>query len=223
MEELSTVQKIAVMAVPMIFAIVLHEVAHGWVANRLGDHTARDMGRLTLNPLPHIDVLGTIILPVLCIMSGSPIFGYAKPVPINPYNFKDPKKGMALSSLAGPGVNIAMALACTFLLRVVLAPLEGVMPEPIRGWLAAPLSLMLGYGIIINVVLAVLNMIPIPPLDGSRVVDNFLPMRLRPQWEAFSRLAPFLLLAVVFFGWRIIAVPIGAAIGLLERLLRAIV
>jgi Zn-dependent protease len=200
MEELSTVQKIAVMAVPMIFAIVLHEVAHGWVANRLGDHTARDMGRLTLNPLPHIDVLGTIILPVLCIMSGSPIFGYAKPVPINPYNFKDPKKGMALSSLAGPGVNIAMALACTFLLRVVLAPLEGVMPEPIRGWLAAPLSLMLGYGIIINVVLAVLNMIPIPPLDGSRVVYWLLPNRMAAAYYQLERFGIIILMLLMFSG-----------------------
>jgi Zn-dependent protease len=200
MEELSTVQKIAVMAVPMIFAIVLHEVAHGWVANRLGDHTARDMGRLTLNPLPHIDVLGTIILPVLCIMSGSPIFGYAKPVPINPYNFKDPKKGMALSSLAGPGVNIAMALACTFLLRVVLAPLEGAMPEPIRGWLAAPLSLMLGYGIIINVVLAVLNMIPIPPLDGSRVVYWLLPNRMAAAYYQLERFGIIILMLLMFSG-----------------------
>jgi Zn-dependent protease len=200
MEELSTIQKIAVMAVPMVFAIVLHEVAHGWIANRLGDHTARDMGRLTLNPLPHIDILGTIILPVLCIMSGSPIFGYAKPVPINPYNFKDPKKGMALSSLAGPGVNIAMALACSFLLRVVLAGLEVVVPEQIWSWFATPISLMLGYGIIINVVLAVLNMIPIPPLDGSRVVYWLLPNRMAAAYYQMERFGIIILMLLMFSG-----------------------
>src|SRR5512137_558819 len=101
MEGMNTIQKIVIMAPPVIFAIILHEVAHGWVANKLGDHTARDMGRLTLNPLSHIDLVGTIILPLLCVifLKGM-IFGYAKPVPINPYNFKNPKRGMALSSLA---------------------------------------------------------------------------------------------------------------------------
>jgi Zn-dependent protease len=200
MEQLSTIQKIAVMAVPMVFAIVLHEVAHGWVANRLGDPTARDLGRLTVNPLPHIDLIGTIILPVLCIISNAPIFGYAKPVPINPYNFKDPKKGMALSSLAGPGVNIAMALAFSFLLRVVLAGLEGVVPEPVWGWFATPLSLMLGYGIIINVVLAVLNMIPIPPLDGSRVVYWLLPNRMAAAYYQLERFGIIILMLLMFSG-----------------------
>src|SRR5512147_663703 len=161
MDELNTVQKIVVMAPPLIFAIVLHEVAHGWVADRLGDHTARSMGRLTLNPISHIDLFGTVILPILCIVMHSPIFGYAKPVPINPYNFKDPKKGMALSSLAGPGVNIAMAVIFSFLLRVVMVGLEGTVPPPVWGWFSVPVTLMLGYGVIINVVLAVLNMIPL--------------------------------------------------------------
>jgi Zn-dependent protease len=200
MDELSTVQKIVVMAPPLVFAIVLHEVSHGWIANRLGDHTARDMGRLTLNPLPHIDIVGTVILPVLCIMSGSPIFGYAKPVPINPYNFKDPKKDMALSSLAGPGINVAMALACSFLLRVVLAGLEGVVPEPFWGWFAQPLTLMLGYGIIINVVLAVLNMIPIPPLDGSRVVYWLLPNRMAAAYYQLERFGIIILMVLMFSG-----------------------
>jgi Zn-dependent protease len=157
MEELSTIQKIAVMAMPLIFAIVFHEVAHGWVANRLGDPTARDLGRLTLNPISHIDLIGTIIMPLMLFMltDGRMLFGYAKPVPINPHNFKDPKKGMALSSLAGPGVNIVMAVICSFLLRVVMAGLEGKMPETVWSWFATPVTLMLGYGIIINVVLAV--------------------------------------------------------------------
>ncbi len=202
MEELSTIQKIAVMAVPLVFAIVFHEVAHGWVANRLGDHTARDMGRLTLNPLPHIDLFGTIIMPLLLFLltDGRMLFGYAKPVPINPYNFKDPKKGMALSSLAGPGVNIAMALIFSFLLRVVMGGLEGNVPEPVWGWFATPVTLMLGYGVIINVVLAVLNMIPIPPLDGSRVVYWLLPPKLAAAYYRLERFGMLILMMLIMFG-----------------------
>ena len=202
MEELSTIQKIAVMAMPLVFAIVFHEVAHGWVANRLGDPTARDLGRLTLNPISHIDLFGTIIMPLMLFMltDGRMLFGYAKPVPINPYNFKDPKKGMALSSLAGPGVNIVMAVICSFLLRVVMAGLEGMIPETVWSWFATPVTLMLGYGIIINVVLAVLNMIPIPPLDGSRVVYWLLPER---QAAVYYRLEPygtFILMGLIMLG-----------------------
>jgi Zn-dependent protease len=190
MDELNTIQKIVVMAPPLIFAIILHEVAHGWVADKLGDHTARDMGRLTLNPISHIDLFGTIVMPLLLfvITNGKMVFGYAKPVPINPYNFKNPKKGMALSSIAGPGVNIIMAVSFAFLLRVVLAGLEGVLPKQSWQWFGPPLSLMLGYGVIINVVLAVLNMIPIPPLDGSRVAYWLLPDKYA---AAYYRLEPY--------------------------------
>jgi Zn-dependent protease len=202
MEELSTIQKIAVMAMPLIFAIVFHEVAHGWVANRLGDPTARDLGRLTLNPIPHIDLIGTIIMPLMLFLltDGRMLFGYAKPVPINPHNFKDPKKGMALSSLAGPGVNIVMAVICSFLLRVVMAGLEGKMPETVWSWFATPVTLMLGYGIIINVVLAVLNMIPIPPLDGSRVVYWLLPDRQAAMYYRLEPYGTFILMALIMFG-----------------------
>ena len=202
MEELSTIQKIAVMAMPLVFAIVFHEVAHGWVANRLGDPTARDLGRLTLNPIPHIDLIGTIIMPLMLFLltDGRMLFGYAKPVPINPHNFKDPKKGMALSSLAGPGVNIVMAVICSFLLRVVMAGLEGKMPETVWSWFATPVTLMLGYGVIINVVLAVLNMIPIPPLDGSRVVYWLLPDRQAAMYYRLEPYGTFILMALIMFG-----------------------
>lgn len=190
MEELNTVQKIIVMAPPLIFAIVLHEVAHGWVANKLGDHTARDMGRLTLNPISHIDLFGTIVMPLLLFVltNGKMVFGYAKPVPINPYNFRNPKKGMALSSLAGPGVNMIMSVSFAFLLRVGMPVLEGALSKQAVQWFALPLSLMLGYGVVINVVLAVLNMIPIPPLDGSRVVYWLMPDK---QAAAYYRLEPY--------------------------------
>src|SRR5574341_2573838 len=202
MEELNTIQKIAVMAMPLVFAIVLHEVAHGWVADRLGDHTARDRGRLTLNPIPHIDLFGTIIMPLLLFIltNGRMVFGYAKPVPINPYNFRDPRKGMALSSLAGPGVNLLMALLFSLLLRAVMPLFEGVLPREAWDWFAHPLALMFGYGVIINVVLAVLNMIPIPPLDGSRVVYWLLPYN---QAAAYYPLEPYgmiVLMALLAFG-----------------------
>ena len=190
MEELTTIQKIAVMAPPLVFAIVLHEVAHGWVADRLGDHTARDRGRLTLNPISHIDLFGTIIMPLLLFLvtNGRMVFGYAKPVPINPYNFKNPKKGMALSSIAGPAVNLIMAVSFSVVLRVVLPGLAAVMPKETWSWFALPLAHMFVYGVVINVVLAVLNMIPIPPLDGSRVVYWLLPDK---QAAAYYRLEPY--------------------------------
>jgi len=202
MDELNTIQTIAVMALPLIFAIVLHEVAHGWVADKLGDHTARSLGRLTLNPISHIDLFGTIIMPLLLFVltSGKMVFGYAKPVPINPYNFKYPKKDMALSSLAGPGINIVMALLFSFLLRVLMPPMEGMVSREAWEWIALPIAYMLGYGVLINVVLAVLNMIPIPPLDGSRVVYWILPDRYA---AAYYRLEPFgtiILLMLIMFG-----------------------
>lgn len=202
MEELNTIQKIAVMAMPLIFAIVLHEVAHGWIAEKLGDHTARNMGRLTLNPISHIDLFGTIIMPLLLfyLTNGKMVFGYAKPVPINPYNFKDPKKGMALSSIAGPGINIVMALCFTLILRIIMPTLEGVITKHTWDLIVLPVTLMLGYGIIINVVLAMLNLIPIPPLDGSRVVYWLLPER---QASVYYRLEPYgtlILLALIGFG-----------------------
>ena len=202
MEELNTIQKIAVMALPLVFAIVLHEVAHGWVADKLGDHTARDMGRLTLNPIPHIDLFGTIIMPLLLfvVTNGRFVFGSAKPVPINPYNFKNPKKDMALSSLAGPGVNLLMAVVFTFLLRFVIAGLEGKIPETYWKWFFLPMSYMLVYGIIINVVLAVLNLIPIPPLDGSRVVYWLLPDKQAASYYRLERYGMFIILALFAFG-----------------------
>ncbi len=202
MGELNTIQKIAVMALPLVFAIVLHEVAHGWVADKLGDHTARSMGRLTLNPISHIDLFGTVLMPLMLFLltNGKMVFGYAKPVPINPYNFKNPKKDMALSSLAGPGINMVMAIMFSFLLRVVTPPIGDVITKQTWDWFVLPITLMFGYGIIMNVVLAVLNMIPIPPLDGSRVVYWVLPDK---QAAAYYRLEPygtFILIGLIMLG-----------------------
>jgi Zn-dependent protease len=202
MEEMNIIQKIVVMAPPLIFAIVLHEVAHGWVANKLGDHTAKDMGRLTLNPISHIDLFGTIIMPLLLFYAtnGRMVFGYAKPVPINPYNFKDPKKDMALSSLAGPGINLVMAISFAFLLRAVISPFEDMIPKQSWDLILQPITLMLGYGVIINIVLAVLNMIPIPPLDGSRVVYWLLPSKPAAVYYRLEPYGTLILMALILFG-----------------------
>lgn len=202
MDELHIIQKIVIMAPPLVFAIVLHEVAHGWVANKLGDHTAKDMGRLTLNPLSHIDLFGTIIMPLLLfvVTNGKMVFGYAKPVPINPYNFKNPKKDMALSSLAGPGVNLIMALMFSAVLRIAMPPLENLFPKDTWDWFALPITLMLGYAVVINVVLAVLNLIPIPPLDGSRVVYWLLPAGPASAYYRLERYGTLILMALIMFG-----------------------
>jgi Zn-dependent protease len=221
MEELHIVQKIAVMVPPVIFAIVLHEVAHGWVANRLGDHTARDMGRLTLNPLSHIDLFGTVLMPLLLFWAtnGRMVFGYAKPVPINPYNFRNPKKGMALSSLAGPGINLVMAISFAVILRLILPAIAQVSPRDAWNWFGPPLVLMCQSGVIINVVLGVLNMIPIPPLDGSRVVYWLLPDKqaaLYYQLERYGFVILMILLAFNILGkiiWPIIDPLLSILLG----------
>jgi Zn-dependent protease len=205
----------AVLYLPvLLLSLTVHEFAHAWAARRLGDDTAERMGRLTLNPLAHADPLGTFLLPLIAP------FGWAKPVPVNPARFRpgvDMGRGMMFTSLAGPFANVILAIVSTVILGLLYRLAPGFSNR--FGGLAAFLQI----AIQMNVVLAVFNLIPIPPLDGSRIVDAFLPTRLRPQWEAFARFSPFLLLALVFFGWRIIAVPVEAGIRVLERLLVAII
>ena len=189
------------MAMPLVFAIVFHEVAHGWIANRLGDPTARDLGRLTLNPIPHIDLIGTIIMPLVLYFgtNGQFVFGYAKPVPIDPRYFKDPKKGMALSSLAGPGINLLMAILFSLVLRVIFPALKESDLTDISGRALFPIALMLSYGVLINVALAVLNLIPVPPLDGSRIVYWLLPERLGAAYYRLERFGMLILMALLIF------------------------
>ncbi len=197
-QTLSLTQLIAAWALPVLFAITLHEAAHGWVANKLGDKTALLLGRVTLNPLKHIDPIGTVIVPIVLLflskMSGTPfIFGWAKPVPVNWNNFKNPKRDKILVAFAGPLSNFLMALGWAFILKI------GLMLQPQFGSLVA-LIFMGKAGILINLILMVLNLIPIPPLDGSRVVSTLLPPNLE---EAYSRLEPygfFILLALLWTG-----------------------
>lgn len=187
MQELSTIQSIAVWALPVLFAITVHEVAHGWVARRLGDPTAYMLGRLTLNPLRHIDPVGTIAVPLaLLVMStltgGGFIFGWAKPVPVAWKNLRNPKRDMAIVAVAGPLSNLLMALLWALLLKSTQwlpVSLDAV---------AMPLAYMGIAGILINLMLMVLNLLPLPPLDGGRVVAGILPGRL--SWQ-FSRIEPY--------------------------------
>ncbi len=187
MEVLTLIQKIAVFLLPVLFAITVHEAAHGWMASRLGDTTARMLGRVTLNPLKHIDPVGTVLVPLLTLFTGF-VFGWARPVPVNWDNLRQPRRDMALVALAGPGANLLMALAWALAIKI------GVLLFPYSQWVALPLVYMGGAGVLINVILMVLNLTPILPLDGGRVVNALLPGRLA---AAYSRLEPFGLVIIV--------------------------
>ena len=191
MLDLNIVQKFAVWIPPVVLGITVHEVAHGWVADKLGDATAKMMGRLTLNPLKHVDPVGTILIPgLLLLMPTGFIFGYAKPVPINWKNLRQPKRDMAIVASAGPLANLLMAVAWGLLVRA----------SPLFGDAGVALVYMGVAGVFINTVLMVLNLLPLPPLDGGRVMTGLLP---GPLAYKFSRIEPFgfmILIALLLSG-----------------------
>ncbi|MFI3123171.1 MAG: site-2 protease family protein [Methylococcales bacterium] len=193
MDNLTVIQRIAVWILPVIFAITVHEVAHGWVAKKYGDNTAAHLGRLTLNPLKHIDLFGTIILPTLLLITGTGfIFGWAKPVPVDPRHFKKPRQDMAIVALAGPASNLLMAIGWALIARIGVT--VGVDNEAI----AMPLIYTGIAGISINLVLMLLNMLPIPPLDGSRILSGILPSYWAWQFNKLERFGFIILLVMLY-------------------------
>lgn len=211
--ELTLIQKVVVFALPVIFAITLHEAAHGYVARYFGDMTAAEQGRITINPLKHIDLVGTILVPLIILVTskllggGAILFGWAKPVPVNFARLRRPKQDMLWVAAAGPGMNFGMAVF--WALMIQLGHALG------SGFASTPLMLMGAAGVFINVILMALNLIPLPPLDGGRIAVSLLPVK---QAILFSRLEPyglFILLGLLFTGilglilWPLISLFIG--------------
>jgi Zn-dependent protease len=193
MNELTLMQRIVVWILPVVFAITAHEVAHGWIAKKCGDNTAFLLGRLTLNPIKHIDPLGTIIIPGLLLLTGTGfIFGWAKPVPVDARNFKNPRRDMALVAFAGPLANLLMAIAWALIARLgVVIGVEVISLPLIYTGIA---------GISINLVLALINLLPIPPLDGSRILSGMLPPKWAWQYNRLERFGFIILLLLLYSG-----------------------
>jgi Zn-dependent protease len=187
------ISKIAIWLVPVLFSIVIHEVAHGWVAYKLGDHTAKSMGRLTLNPIPHIDPLGTLVLPLFLLILGGPVFGWAKPVPFNPQNFHphvNIRRGSMWVALAGPASNFILAFIASF----VLVFLRKFIPLPAAAYTFC------GAFVGINLFLALLNLVPIPPLDGSKILWGFLPPKYDHYFMMLERYGFFIIVILLGSG-----------------------
>ncbi len=193
MNELTLMQRIAVWILPVVFAITVHEVAHGWVAKKYGDNTASLLGRLTLNPIKHIDPLGTLIIPGLLLLTGTGfIFGWAKPVPVDARNFKNPLHDMAIVAFAGPLANLLMAIGWALIARLgVIIGMEAISLPLIYTGIA---------GISINLVLALINLLPIPPLDGSRILTGMLPAKWAWQYNRLERFGFIILLLLLYSG-----------------------
>jgi len=215
-----TIQLLSVWVLPTLAAIILHEVAHGVVAYRLGDPTAARAGRLTLNPIPHIDLFGTVLLPLVLIVSGAPfLFGWARPVPVNFGNLRQPRRDMVLVAFAGPATNLLLAAVSAMVLRVVTGiPLpSSAFALGLNETTLTPIALMARNGVLVNVVLAVFNMLPILPLDGGRVLAGLLP---QPSARALGRLEPYgMLILMVLLMTNALDRVVGPVIHLFVRAL----
>jgi Zn-dependent protease len=202
----------ALYAVPLLLGVVTHEVAHGWVANKLGDPTAKDLGRITLNPLVHIDLMGTVILPLILLLVHSPfLFGWAKPVPVNFDNLRGGRRDMALVAISGPLTNLMMAVLSAVVYHLILSSLQnGWIPAHGRAiLLAEPLFMMARLSVTFNLVLMVINLLPIPPLDGGRVMVGILPYRLAYQLERLETFGMLIVLLLIGTGlWRYFVSPV---------------
>jgi Zn-dependent protease len=201
MEELTLVQRVAVWALPLIFAVTVHEAAHGWVADRLGDPTARKLGRITFNPLPHIDPVGTILVPMLMLSFTGFLIGWAKPVPVSVGRLGSPKRDMAIVAAAGPGVNLLMAVFWSLMLLLAHNLIHSLQV------VALPLLLMSVAGVFVNLVLMAINLLPVPPLDGGRILTGLLPM---PAARIYARIEPFGMIILIAL---LISRILGAILG----------
>jgi len=189
-----TIQEIALLLVPVLMGITFHEVAHGYVAYWLGDPTAKLAGRLTFNPIKHLDAIGALAFLL------TRMIGWAKPVPVNPRYFRNPARGMMLVALAGPAMNAILAVGFALAIRLVEYAAMGVMPDSIVYRILAPLAYICAAGVQVNVALAAFNLLPIPPLDGSNILAGFLPPDLADRYLAFGRWGFFLLLLLAVTG-----------------------
>ena len=221
MDFASTVQRLIIAAIPILVAITFHEVAHGFVANKLGDPTAKMMGRLTLNPIAHIDPIGTIIVPVMLFIlsNGAFIFGTAKPVPVNFYNLKRPRRDSALVSAAGPATNIMIAFISILLYILIQVFFPPSSSSAFTQKIMTPLVMMIQYSISFNIFIAAFNLFPVPPLDGGRIATSLLPTKYAYH---FSKLEPYGILIVLGLWFTGIAhyiiVPIQAFIEIIIQI-----
>ena len=216
MLELSTIQQITLWVLPMLFAITLHEAAHAWVASRCGDTTAKAMGRLSFNPLKHIDLIGTILTPIVILVFThfNFAFGWAKPVPINPTQFRNPRRDVILVAIAGPLANFLMAILWAAVMKCAIAA------NPAVSMAALFFLLTARAGIVINLVLAILNLLPIPPLDGGRVIMALLPYPYSARLQKMEPFGFFILLGLLLTG--ILTVIMNPVINIALNLLQAL-
>jgi Zn-dependent protease len=191
---MSTLEALSIWILPLLFAITLHEVAHGWMARYLGDPTAQQQGRLSLNPIKHIDPVGTILVPLILFFLGGFVFGWAKPVPVNISRLNSPKRDMAVVAVAGPAANFLMAVLWALIAKL------GTGLYPSYEWIAIPLISMGQVGISINLILMILNLLPVPPLDGGRVLAGVLPDKLAFGLIRVEPFGLFIVLGLLVFG-----------------------
>src|SRR3989338_9026341 len=194
MPEFPLLQEIIIYAIPILFAITVHEVAHGWVASKLGDQTAKQLGRLTLNPIKHIDPIGTILVPIVLSTFGGFIFGWAKPVPVDWRNLRKPKRDMAWVAIAGPCANLLMVLLWAGLIKLILVTGDGS-SGPVMALLE-----MAKIGVQINAFLMILNLLPLPPLDGSRILTALLPPLWAYRFNQLERVGLIIILVLLVTG-----------------------